>query len=147
VYAHTRLKFSLRTPPDTHYRYPNPLRSGPPGVVLHQPLKRRILRKNGHFWQNMNGVPVCLFEKTENAPTQGPPKPYFWVPVRGWFCRYFITHTEVVSNTWHPRLHVYTTCTALVLLLTPVPNPIDILSMGRGPWSLYTIPHPRLYSI
>jgi len=31
----------------------------------------------------MNGVPVCFFWKTENAPTQGPPKPYFWVPLLG----------------------------------------------------------------
>jgi len=48
------------------------------GVVLHQPLKRQILVKNGDFRQNMNGIPVSLFRKTENAPTQGPPKRYFW---------------------------------------------------------------------
>jgi len=47
------------------------------GVVLHQPLKRQILAKNGDFGQNMNGVPVCLGGKTENAPTQSPEKCLF----------------------------------------------------------------------
>jgi len=44
------------------------------GVVLHQPLKRQIFVKNDDFRENMNGIPVSLFRKTENAPTQGPPK-------------------------------------------------------------------------
>jgi len=29
----------------------------------------------------MNGIPVCFFSKTENAPTQGPPKANFGTPV------------------------------------------------------------------
>jgi len=50
------------------------------GVVLHQPLKRPILVKNDDFRQNMNGIPVSLFGKTENAPTQGRQNPVFLTP-------------------------------------------------------------------
>jgi len=50
-------------------------------AVLHQPLKRTILRKNSVFGQNMNGVPVCLSRKTENAPTQRPQNGLFGTPV------------------------------------------------------------------
>jgi len=37
-------------------------------VVLHQPLIRRIFAKNGKKRENMNGSPVCLARKTQNAP-------------------------------------------------------------------------------
>jgi len=50
-------------------------------AVLHQPLKRTNFVKNGHFARNMNGIPVSLFWKTENAPTRGPRKANFRTPV------------------------------------------------------------------
>jgi len=37
--------------------------------VLHQPLIRSIFRKNDDFSEKMNGIPVCLARKTQNAPT------------------------------------------------------------------------------
>jgi len=91
------LTYSLLSYPDEHHPssfllklpkieriilnlYPNtetPTRSGPPGVVLHQPLKRRIFVIFGQKRENMNGIPVYLFRKTENAPTQRPRKANF----------------------------------------------------------------------
>jgi len=47
------------------------------GVILHQPLNLQNFRKNSVFWQIMNGIPVCLFRKTENAPTWRPRKHFF----------------------------------------------------------------------
>jgi len=35
--------------------------------------------------QNMNGIPVCLARKTENAPTRGPRKANFRTLVGGCF--------------------------------------------------------------
>jgi len=39
------------------------------GVVLHQPLNRAIFRIFGKKARKMNGIPVCLVPKTQNAPT------------------------------------------------------------------------------
>jgi len=47
----------------------NPFRVVGAGVVLHQPLIRRIFVKNGIFGQNMNGIPVSPGPKMQNAPT------------------------------------------------------------------------------
>jgi len=55
------------------------------GVILHQPLNLSIFRKKAKNGQNMNGIPVCLGRKTENAPTWRPPSPLFW----GLFSTYF----------------------------------------------------------
>jgi len=55
---------------------------GPPGpqdfgVILHQPLNLSIFRKNSVFSEKMNGPPVCLAQKSENAPTWRPRKHFF----------------------------------------------------------------------
>jgi len=39
------------------------------GVVLHQPLNRRIFLDFAKNGQNLNGIPVCPGRKTQNAPT------------------------------------------------------------------------------
>jgi len=77
------------TPPDTDTpaqppeEYTESVQTAGVGVVLHQPLKRQILVKNGDFRQNMNGIPVSLFRKSENAPTQRPQNGYFGTPIWG----------------------------------------------------------------
>jgi len=62
-----------RPPPD----HPGTRQSG---VVLHQPLNCSIFWKNSVFRQKMNGIPVCLAPKTENAPTWRSGSPLFWTP-------------------------------------------------------------------
>jgi len=52
-------------------------KQGRPAPVLHQPLNLQKKRKNGKKGQNMNGVPVCPGQKTENAPTWRSPSPLF----------------------------------------------------------------------
>jgi len=69
------------------------------GVVLHQPLKRPILVKNSDFRQNMNGIPVSLFRKTENAPTQRPQNGLFGTLDWALFSCFEYRDTEDVSNT------------------------------------------------
>jgi len=51
---------------------------GSTGVVLHQPLNCSVFWKKAKKRQNMNGIPVCLGPKTENAPTWRSPRPLFW---------------------------------------------------------------------
>jgi len=46
-------------------------------VVLHQPLSLSIFRKKAKNGLKMNGVSVCLGQKTENAPTWRSPSPLF----------------------------------------------------------------------
>jgi len=52
------------------------------GVILHQPLNLTKKRKKRIFGQIMNGPPVCLPQKSENAPTWRVRKhnfrPLFW---------------------------------------------------------------------
>jgi len=66
------------------------------GVILHQPLNLSIFRKNTKNSQNMNGIPVCLGQKTENAPTWRSPSPLFW----GLFLAYF-------AANFHPNYCFY----------------------------------------
>jgi len=72
------------------------------GVVLHQPLSLAFFWKNTKKAQNMNGIPVCLAWKTENAPTWRPQNPkfqalflayfsMFWCQVRRLCGRWIIT--------------------------------------------------------
>jgi len=50
--------------------------------------------KNAIFSENMNGIPVCLARKTENAPTQGPRKPIFGTPPWGLILLYFVSPVQ-----------------------------------------------------
>jgi len=62
-------------------------------VVLHQPLSLTFFRKNAKKRQKLNGIPVCLSQKMENAPTWRPPNPLF----RGAFLAIF----------WPFLLHIF----------------------------------------
>jgi len=48
---------------------PGPENQPEDGVVLHQPLNRPIFRNFGKKDPNLNGIPVCQTQKTQNAPT------------------------------------------------------------------------------
>jgi len=71
------------------------------GVVLHQPLNCSDFRKKRVFCQNMNGPPVCLAPKTENAPTWRSPNPLFGTRFLGLFCR-FLYPTDLLHHNFLP---------------------------------------------
>jgi len=68
------------------------------GVILHQPLNLSIFRKKRENGQIMNGPPVCLGQKTENAPTWRPRKHNF----RTRFCPYFARYFEAANVHFQP---------------------------------------------
>jgi len=92
------------TPPTATLRYGSEatgigsILAGQIGVILHQPLNLSIFRKNTKNSQNMNGIPVCLGPKTENAPTWRSPRPLFW----GSFLAYF-TALFRSANCFYPH--------------------------------------------
>jgi len=59
------------------------------GVILHQPLSLTKKRKKRVFGQIMNGPPVCLGQKTENAPTWRPQNTNFGARFLPVLARYF----------------------------------------------------------
>jgi len=66
-------RYNTRQPPDQQTSNPDQIL----GVILHQPLNLSNFRKNSDFSENMNGIPVCLARKMENAPTWRPRNPDF----------------------------------------------------------------------
>jgi len=76
------------------------------GVVLHQPLNLQIFRKNDDFGRKMNGPPVCLARKSENAPTWRSPSPFFGPPKSGFFGHFFTPPVPTLPNpSSHPTNH------------------------------------------
>jgi len=77
------------------------------GVILHQPLNLSIFRKNAKNSQNMNGIPVCLRPKTENAPTWRSPRPLFWVPFWPVFWHFLLRFYFQSNISIHPYFILY----------------------------------------
>jgi len=90
------------------------------GVILHQPLSLQIFRKNAVFGRKMNGIPVCLCQKSENAPTWRPRKHNFRGPILAYFGPDTCTQDPTVPHTHHlnptitpclnPNPNVYLVC-------------------------------------
>jgi len=76
------------------------------GVILHQPLNLSIFRKKRENGQIMNGPPVCLGQKTENAPTWRLRKHNFRTRFCPCLARYFNPANTNPQPSIHPIVNI-----------------------------------------